>query len=543
MRVLTGMGGVGKTSLARAYAQRHQTDYGVVWWVRAEDPAAIDREFRALLELLDPPRAHEFQDAVARVHAVLAKQEKPWLLVLDNVTDPAAAARLIPAAGTGLVLITSQSTHWPDDLLIRVEQLSLSTAIDLLMSLAQDDDRESADSLARELDRLPLALVQAGSFARANAIDLATYLRLYRKNRAELHSAGHLNDDYPYTVATTWQMAIDSLPRTARALLNLLCCYAPDAIPVGLLLSPNEAIDLPDELEDEIRPLLENELTRYRALGELLCYSLITTDSRRATTVNMHRLIQAVSHDQLMADRLGMDWNEAAQSLVDAALPDWDLVDARALTRWNALHTHVRALLEQLPPEAPSAHKTRHNLANWTGEAGNPASARDEYAELLPVRERAVGPEHPDTLTTRHNLAVWTGGAGDPANARYQLAELLPIRERVLGTKHPSTLVTRHELAYWTGEAGDPANARDQFAELLPIHERVLGPEHPDTLRTRHNLAYWTGLAGEPASAQGQFAELLPIRERVLGSEHPDTARTRRNLEYWTAKAQEDKAE
>ena len=97
--------------------------------------------------------------------------------------------------------------------------------------------------------------------------------------------------------------------------------------------------------------------------------------------------------------------------------------------------------------------------------------------------ERVLGPEHPDTLTARHDLAGWTGEAGDPAAARDLYAALLPVRERVLGPEHPDTLITRRQLARWTGEAGDPAAARDLFAGLLPVRERVSGagaPGHPD---------------------------------------------------------------
>jgi hypothetical protein len=65
-----------------------------------------------------------------------------------------------------------------------------------------------------------------------------------------------------------------------------------------------------------------------------------------------------------------------------------------------------------------------------------------------------LGPEHPDTLTTRNNLADSTGAAGDAAGARDQFAALLPIRERVLGPEHPDTLTTRANLAYWTGQSG-----------------------------------------------------------------------------------------
>jgi hypothetical protein len=83
----------------------------------------------------------------------------------------------------------------------------------------------------------------------------------------------------------------------------------------------------------------------------------------------------------------------------------------------------------------------------------HPVAARDQYAELLPVRARVSGPEHPDTLTTRANLATWTGEAGDPVAARDQYAELLPVRARVSGPEHPDTLTTRANLAHWAEQA------------------------------------------------------------------------------------------
>jgi hypothetical protein len=59
-------------------------------------------------------------------------------------------------------------------------------------------------------------------------------------------------------------------------------------------------------------------------------------------------------------------------------------------------------------PKDPNTLAAGVNLAYWTGEAGDPAGARDQYAALLPVHERVSGPEHPSTLATRANLASWT---------------------------------------------------------------------------------------------------------------------------------------
>ena len=68
------------------------------------------------------------------------------------------------------------------------------------------------------------------------------------------------------------------------------------------------------------------------------------------------------------------------------------------------------------------------------------------------------GPEDPETLSIRGSLARWTGEAGDAAGARDQYAALLPILERVLGPEHPDTQAIRAALAHWTREADDGVN-------------------------------------------------------------------------------------
>jgi hypothetical protein len=90
----------------------------------------------------------------------------------------------------------------------------------------------------------------------------------------------------------------------------------------------------------------------------------------------------------------------------------------------------------------------RDSLFLWTGP-------EHVTARLHTYGQRVSGAEHPDTLTARHNLAYWTGEAGDAAGARDRSAALLPIRERVLAPEHPDTLATRNKLAHWTGKVAE----------------------------------------------------------------------------------------
>jgi Tetratricopeptide repeat len=572
--VLSGLGGVGKTSVAVEYAHRHLADLGLAWQFTAEDPAVLKAEFGELAALLSNRDLFDARDPVAMMHGVLAAYPRGWLVVFDNVPDPASVAPFVPPAGRGRVLITSRDPFWPGGQALEVPALEPDVAAGFLVNRTGDPDGQTARELAVELGGLPLALEQAAAYVQATGGSLAGYLASFRRRRPEMLVRGEPTG-YGKTVATTWSLAFERLESSApdaAGLLRLLAFCAPEAIPLRLLLQPHPGLagQFATEVGTVLVPLLEDELAVGDAVVALRRYSLVTPVADGS--VSVHRLVQAVTADQ-MATELAGEWRQAAAALIEAAIPD----DAQLPEAWPAcaaLLPHAQAALDLTSDgmrqiaqylgnsgsyaaardlfqvivdayqeddgyraENRDTLTARQELARWTGEAGDAAAARDQSAALLLIRERVLGPDHPDTLITRDNLAGWTGKAGDAAAARDQYAAVLPIRERVLGPDHPDTLTTRNNRAYLTGEAGDAAAARGQYAALLPVVERVLGPEHPSTLNARHNLARWTGLAGDAAAARDQAAVLLPIRERVLGPEHPETLITRDNLAHWTGEA------
>jgi Domain of unknown function (DUF4062)/Tetratricopeptide repeat len=569
---LFGLGGAGKTSVAVEYAHRHLDQVGVAWQFPAEDVAILAAGFADLATQLGVTGGACGGDPVASVHSVLAAYPENWLLVFDNASDRASVAPFVPPAGRGRVLITSRNALWPPGQLVEVPVLEAGAAAGFLTERTGDPDRQAAAALAGELGGLPLALEQVGAYIQATGDTLAAYLAKYGRRRADLLARGEPTG-YPGTVATTWALAFTQLEQAApraAGLLRLLAFCAPEPVPLGLLLQsrPGLAEHLEAQVAEVLVPLLEDDLAAKDAVAALRRYSLVRPAGDG--TVSVHRLVQAVTADQMPED-LALAWRQAAAGLVEVVLPS----DPRRPGTWPvyaALLPHAQAalapdgggmvrvasylgesgsyvaarelwpgLLEErtrvLGAEHPETLNARRSLASWTGEAGNQAGARDQFAALLPIMERVLGPEYPGTLTTRANLARWTGAAGNAAGARDQFAALLPIMERVLGPEYPDTLDARAYLAAWTGYAGDPAGARDQHAALLPIAERVFGPEHPDTLTTRANLAYWTGEAGDAAGARDQYAALLPAKVHVLGPEHPEALKTPHNLARWTGLA------
>ena len=572
MVALCGLGGAGKTSVAMEYAHRHLGEVGAAWQLAAEDPAAMAAGFGELAAQLGARETHDARDPAATVHAILAAYPDEWLLVFDNAPDQESVHTFLPPVGRGRVLITSQNPNWPPGQVLDVPVLDPEVAADFLVNRTGDPDRQTSVELAGELGGLPLALEQAAAYMQATGRSIAEYRTLFRERRIDLLARGEPGG-YDKQVTTTWALAFDQLQQAepeAIGLLRLLSCYAPEAIPLDLLLRRDhwlgDAFGL--EVAPVLMPLLDDSLAVDDAIAALRRYSLI--GPLHEGTVSVHRLVQAVTFAQLSAE-LAVAWRQAAGSLIEAALfgdpnqaATWPIsaallphaqaaltADSHSMAR-VAIHLQkignyaaARAVQQQIlearervsGSEHPDTLTARAWLAYLAGRAGDAAAARDQYAALLSVRERVSGPEHPDTLTVRDGLAFWTGRAGDAAAARDQYAALLSVRERVSGPEHPDTLTVRDGLARWTGEAGDAAAARDQYAALLPVPKWVSGPEHPDTLTVRADLARWTGEAGDAAAARDQYAALLPVREQVSGPEHPHTLTVRDGLARWTGRA------
>ncbi len=514
---LCGLGGAGKTSVALEYAHRHLAEVGIAWQLPAEDPAVLAASFGELAAQLGARELLDAADPVASVHGVLAVHPAEWLLVFDNAPNRASVAPLVPPAGRGRVLITSRDQIWPLDQALDVPVLDLQVAAEFLVNRTGDPDRRAALDLAGELGGLPLALEQAAAYVQASGGSLASYLSSFRQRRADMLGRGE-PIGYTRTVATTWTLAFENLQHTApgaAGLLRLLAFCAPDAIPLRLLLQPRtgRAEPLGELVVPVLAPLMEDPLAAGDAIAALRRYSLLTPAADGS--VSVHRLVQAVTADQMPAELAGA-WRQAAATLIEAAIPE----DSRQPGTWPvfaALLPHAQAALTD-----ESYGMAR--VAGYLSATGSYAAAREFHQRMLEGLVGLLGSEHPDILTIRANLARSTGEAGDAAGARDQSAALLPVMERVRGPEHPVTLITRGNLANWTGQAGDAAGARDQFGVLLPVRERVLGPEHPSTLMTRSNLARWTGEAGDAAGARDQYGALLPVVERVLGPEDPDSA-------------------
>jgi hypothetical protein len=275
---LCGLGGAGKTSAAQEYAHRHLAELGLVWQFPAQETTALTAAFAELAAQLGTGDRPANADPISQVHGVLAAHPEHWLLIFDNAPGPDALQHVLPPGGQGRVLITSQNPHWPGRQALDVPMLDQDVAAAFLQDRTGLADWDAARELADELGGLPLALEQAGAYIQATGDSLAGYLTLFRQRRPDMLSRGEPTG-YKGTVATTWALAFGQLERStpqAVGLLRLLAYYAPEAIPVRLLLQPRPGLanQLSQEVAAVVLPLLEDELAAKDAIAALRRYSL-----------------------------------------------------------------------------------------------------------------------------------------------------------------------------------------------------------------------------------------------------------------------------
>ncbi|MGW9211245.1 FxSxx-COOH system tetratricopeptide repeat protein [Embleya sp. NPDC055664] len=519
-----GLGGVGKSALAAHWAAGRRE--AVRWWVTADTAAGVDAGMAALARALQPgltglPAELQMERAVAW----LAGSRDRWLLVLDNVEDPAHIRPLLDRVPGGRVLVTTRrATGWHHHATaIRLDALRPDDAVDLftrILTHRSPRDAGGTDALCEELGHLALAVEQAAAYCAETGISPHAYLDMLARWPATMFAANTEGSDSARTVARIWRLTLDRLAGMPLAgqVLRTLAWYAPENIPRDLL----DTLAEPPELA--------------AAVGRLVAYSMVTDNHDGTLTV--HRLVQALARTPDPDDphRQSHDIDHARDTAT-AQLADVFPGDAYNPANWPLCQTllpHTDALTRHHTPDHDTADTADALVRAAAYQCGQGAltPAIQAFQRALHARARVLGGDHPDTLTVRNDLARVYTKAGDLDFAVPLLQRTLHDRERLLGGDHPDTLASRDSLASAYSTAGDLDLAIPLYELNLADRARVLGSHHSDTLVSRNNLAHAYSAAGDLDRAIPLYELNLAEQTRVLGDDYLGILDYRNNLAY-----------
>ncbi|MDJ0822621.1 MAG: TIR domain-containing protein [Paracoccaceae bacterium] len=523
--ILAGQGGIGKSTLARAYAEIYHAEYdGTLWLLAATRQNVIDG-LMALCgplglpvpELAKEPNAQE-------VLAALGRSNQRWLIIYDNVESYDDFKGLEPP-NAHLIATTRQGTGWPGFKVLPTDKLPYDSedaaAVRLLMDTAERHDTPAdAQALAAKLDGLPLALVMAGRLIQRERRSFADYLA----DITPIIGREPKNEAYQDSVIGAVRLSYDQLSDDAKLVADLFAWWAPEGLEAELISGAPEGqwwdsdivkLDIPGP----VRALAQDDARVRAAMAELQDRSLLT---RGEDGAEMHRMAAAALR-ALQGRRGALDIAKAAAALLIAVYPGGDKPNHSP--NWplcRRLTPHVRALWDSgAAPETAAMHTLLNQSAIYLGKIASFSGMLEMARAALRLKEARL-PEEDRAIALAYGTlggALKTTGDLPGALEAYDRAIELVERYRPGSEDASNAYDLQGGVLVAMARDGDATalpRAAKRYQQALALRRRLFGRQRDPVAEALNNLGAVRSAQGRTAAAARLFGASLAIRRAVL---------------------------
>ncbi len=518
--VLVGIGGAGKTTLARQYALSQHPN--LIWEFNAERPDTFlssteslatslaktikeKSDLRNILEINEPIERNKKLFAFIQV---FIKAHKPWIFIYDNVETYQDIKDFIPHASfldhDGLILITTRNENLNPSLIdpeqvIHIDELNEDEKKQLFISILSDHSNPTQNE-TREIQRFltsipsfPLDVSTAANYIRATNIPLDKYLefldlqdRDFLKVEEGIQKESNL---YEHTRNKIMAVSLQKLLQENHQFGELLYF-------ISLLDSQN----IPTEIMYSYKngPIVDN------LLYHLKKYSLITTDPKEVSlkdpTFSMHRAVQRSCYTYLNNSTIQdpeSTLNMIAVAFIDYSQKElsknpirkYEIKKAKLLTQHGLTFLKNKSTIEKTLTPTPD---TTVEIVKYLGVAyrdlGNFEQSKAQFINAHRYNIKRYGPESIQAAEALANLGVTYGFLGEYKKAQSCYQKAFPLYERHFGKDHKETGWLSVHFGNNYRDLGKYKEARNLYERAYAIFIENYGKTHNTTAWVLGNL-------------------------------------------------------
>jgi DNA-binding SARP family transcriptional activator/Tfp pilus assembly protein PilF/DNA-binding XRE family transcriptional regulator len=558
--VVSGMAGVGKTSLAlkAAWAVRQDFPDGQFYLdLRGADdrPVAVRYALTRLLRALGvSDRAiPEDQDEAAALYRRLLGDRRV-LVVLDNAYNAAQVRPLLPGPGGGAVLVTSRNrcAELAGASILDLPVLPLAEALDMLSAGIGADrvraERANAEAVVEACGRLPIALrVVASRLAGRPQWTLADLLDRLADERLRLEQFS----DGEVAVLASFELSCRDLAALPSAVFRAAALVPGEVFGAGAvaaLLGADERL-VGRALDGLVaQNLLQAEGAGHYRYHDLLRWYAVRSGETRQDPADRRAALGRLYTWYLArtAAAMRLVYPDMVRLPADAELDSTPFADVDAAMAW--LNQEVGSLVAAVEEAAGGAHRARswqladqlrgyffrrRDVVSWlaTGRAGLSAATATGDPRAQAAMHQTIGQAH--WAAGKHHLAADAYRQGIRAAQRggwqvgeAYLAHNLGLVQAELGLLDEAQELYRRALQVGFGpefdhiravtlnDLGAMCHERGQLTEAVGYLQAALrmnegAARRPSAMTNRSNLGMVLRQLGQFDAARGHFDTAL----------------------------------
>ncbi len=527
---LVGVGGAGKTTLAREYARSQKAP--LIWEINAETHVSLISSFEKMAERLAQTEEEKkvFQ-SIQNLKDTEKKEEKlflfvkeklktlsGWFLIYDNVEKFADIQNYFPLDsgtwGQGKVILTTRDNNIQNNkhvnYVIPVEALNTQQKLDLFTKIMYNGKVKSVTLAQREEDRkflealppFPLDISIAAYYLKATQIPYGKYLNsLHKDDEDFINLQKNILKDSGEYVKTRYHIITLSLQ-------HFINCHK-DFGDLLLFISLLDSQNIPREVLDKYKKgtIVDNFIYHLKK------YSLITNQSASSPlgiTFSIHRSTQEISLNYLIKTLNLAENNQLLQSIA------------------NNLRDYVEKITEQRNyhgAEFLISHCKRfftHNLLTSETRGtvgcalGNIYTYLHYFAKAKEVLEPILANLKEDEHKNRTQIARILGylgfiyrEQGAYEKAKNLLEQSIVIYKKNLPEDNISLAETSIHLGNVYNALGNYEKAKDLLEQNFIIYKKHLPENHVE-------IAWASGYLGFTYSRLGNYKKAKDLFEKSV---------------------------
>lgn len=572
-------------SFARELMRRSPQTW--VLWIHASSLTRFEASIRDTADLLKIPGRESAQRSELLIplrNRLRDKRRGRWLIVLDSADDveylvtplqtsganQSVPRRIdvVPACDHGCVLVTTRSMDEALKLVHESDSITVSPMSEdeseTLLNHKLGQPNPGSRTLARSLDCMPLAIIQAAALIRkrGSRCSVQKYGEDIERNRASRRGllqreVQNLGRDFEASnpILLTWQTSFEYLKRirqSAADLLSLMSFCDRTSIPYLLINTKCDQIRSSSssgtvDFDEDIDALQSLSLISVVAHGQAWEMHRLVQDATQMWLEDnsaigkahgrfVHCLIHAVPGDEAEHCAVCRTLYPHAKSALQqkpcdenvllewaTAMADFAWYAARSQTENRDLLAMAIASMDvrssMLGPSDLLTLESSHIVALAHMILEQFSQAEELAKAVLEARRKRLGSKHIDTLQTEQTLAMVYLHQGRYTEAEKLLRTTLEIERGNCGEKEPLTCLSEFQLAFALYMKGRRSDATEMFERILDTY-RAKRPEDPVTLHVMHSVATIHQGQGRWREANALFVEAIKAQNRIYRPEH-----------------------